>query len=299
MSAFLFEARLIDTGQISVSDSPDLVLMQPCAPVSGGGKRYKCPPDGYVHLGIRRRTYFRWRDYGQTHQDFPPFDQPAELESWYARMKQRGMFKHQFPADMREAIAAHIGAAPDTRPAAESAFVVSEPPSLSPSAPAIVDAEYQGLEHELHQLRSRVASLRQARDAAYAAELRTEGDLQDSRYREAFNDLTIAEKRAIEVLEKRKLLISRAGVEQDLAPRITGVVIGGMYFLDRIEPQLDAITDPTARRARRRALWIEHCAPLLQGKFVPEHMSRLPAEIWLECAAWLQGTVPPPLQLSA
>jgi hypothetical protein len=261
--------------------------------------RYKSHPDGYVHLGIRRRTYFRWRDYGQAHDDYPPFDEPAQIESWYSRMRQRGVFKHQFPADMREAIAAHVGSSPIEQPGAQPEHVAQEAPVVSVPASPIVDAEYQGLEHELHQLRSRVASLRQARDAAYAAELRAEGDLQDSRYREAFNDLTIAEKRAIEVLEKRKLLISRAGVEQDLAPRITGVVIGGMYFLDRIEPQLDAITDPAARRARRRSLWIEHCAPLLQGKFVPEHMARLPAEIWLECAAWLQGQVPPPLQLHA
>lgn len=218
-------------------------------------------------------------------------------------MREAGVFKHQFPSDVREAIAIFFGGNTTTTPkppaqpapplASTSAFA---PVPQSSSLPA---EEFQGLEHELYQKRARVVALRQARDAAYAAGDRVEGDLQDARYNEVYSDLTIVEKRTLEVLEKRKLLISRSGVEQDLAPRITGIVVGGMHFLDRIEPQLDAIADPAERRAKRRALWIEHCGPLMQGKFVPDFIRRAPVELWQECAAWLQSKVPPTLTLDA
>jgi hypothetical protein len=207
-------------------------------------------------------------------------------------MREAGLFKQQFPSAVREAIAAYIGGSPCPAPP-------QSPPAPAPPTVAWVSDEFQGLEHELHQLRDRVAALRQARDAAYAAENRTEGDLQDFRYREAFSELTIAEKRALEVLEKRGRLISRSGVEQDLAPRITGIVVGGMHFLDRIEPQLDAITDPVERRRKRRALWIEHCGPLMAGKFVPDFIRRAPVAVWQECAAWLEAKAPPSLTLDA
>jgi hypothetical protein len=261
------------------------------------------PAHDYEHLGIGRRTFFRWKDHGASRSDWPPFDEPGQLESWYHRMREAGLFKHQFPADVREAIALHLAGNPPTAspsPASTESAPSSPPPATpgsSPPPPGPVDEEFQGLEHELHQKRARVAALRQARDAFYTAGDRTQGDLQDARYNEAYSELTIAEKRTLEVLEKRKLLISRSGVEQDLAPRITGIVVGGMHFLERIEPQLDAIVDPAERRAKRRALWIEHCTPLMQGRFVPDFIRLAPVQLWQECAAWLQAKAPPPLTL--
>lgn len=220
-------------------------------------------------------------------------------------MREAGLFKHQFPSDVREAVAIFLAgntteraaAAPSPSPSSTAPAPFSAPLPDSAPSPGLVDEEFQGLEHELHQKRARVVALRQARDAFYAAGDRTQGDLQDARYNEAYSELTIAEKRTLEVLEKRKLLISRSGVEQDLAPRITGIVVGGMHFLERIEPQLDAIVDPAERRARRRALWIEHCTPLMQGRFVPDFIRRAPVDLWQECAAWLQAKAPPPLTL--
>jgi len=279
-------------------------LKAPAVPQSASGPRYLRAAHDYEHLGIGRRTFFRWKDYGASRGDWPPFDAPAQLEAWYQRMREAGLFKHQFPADVREAIAEFLaknapsGPGVATSPTAPvSSFAASPPDSALP--PPLVDEEFQGLEHELHQKRARVVALRQARDAFYAAGDRAQGDLHDARYNDAYSELTIAEKRTLEVLERRKLLISRSGVEQDLAPRITGIVVGGMHFLERIEPQLDAIVDPAERRAKRRALWVEHCTQLMQGKFVPDFIRRAPAELWQECAAWLQSKAPPPLTLDA
>jgi len=279
-------------------------LKAPAVPQSASGPRYVRAAHDYQHIGIGRRTFFRWKDYGLAHDDWPPFDDPAQLEAWYLRMRELGAFKHQFPSDVREAIAVHLAGNPPPSarsPASNAAAPPSPPPApfgLSSPPPAVPD-EFQGLEHELHEKRSRVVALRQARDAAYASGNRPEGDLQDARYNDAYSELTIAEKRTLEVLEKRKLLISRSGIEQDLAPRITGIVVGGMHFLDRIEPQLDAIVDPAERRAKRRALWIEHCQPLMQGKFVPDFIRLAPVQLWQECAAWLQAKAPPTLTLDA
>ena len=280
-------------------DDADFELKAPAVPQSASGPRYLRVAHDYQHIGLGRRTFFRWKDYGLVHADWPPFDDPAQLEAWYLRMRERGAFKHQFPAEVREAIALHLAGNP---PSPASTAPASPPPPTAPpgsSSPPPVANEFQGLEHELHEKRSRVVALRQARDAFYATGDRTQGDLQDARYNDAYSELTIAEKRTLEVLEKRKLLISRSGIEQDLAPRITGIVVGGMHFLDRIEPQLDAIVDPAERRAKRRALWIEHCAPLMQGKFVPDFIRLAPVQLWQECAAWLQAKAPPPLTLDA
>lgn len=282
-------------------------LKAPAVPESAPGPRYLRAAHDYGHLAIGRRTFFRWKDHGASRGDWPPFDEPAQLEVWYHRMREAGLFKHQFPADVREAVAVFLAgkppataaAAPSPSPPAAASSPPSAPPPDSTPPPGPVDEEFQGLEHELHQKRARVVALRQARDAFYAAGDRTQGDLQDARYNEAYSELTIAEKRTLEVLEKRKLLISRSGVEQDLAPRITGIVVGGMHFLERIEPQLDAIVDPAERRAKRRALWIEHCTPLMQGRFVPDFIRRAPVDLWQECAAWLQSKAPPPLTLDA
>lgn len=286
-----------------MSLSDDFELKAPAAPQSALGPRYVRAAHDYQHIGIGRRTFFRWKDYGIARADWPPFDDPAQLEAWYLRMRELGAFKHQFPADVREAIAHHLSGnpPPSAHSPASTAFYPPAPPPTPPgsSLPPSVADEFQGLEHELHEKRSRVVALRQARDAFYAAGDRTQGDLQDARYNEAYSELTIAEKRTLEVLEKRKLLISRSGVEQDLAPRITGIVVGGMHFLERIEPQLDAIVDPAERRVKRRALWIEHCTPLMQGRFVPDFIRRAPVDLWQECAAWLQAKAPPPLTLDA
>jgi len=288
-----------------VPAADEFELKSPPVPQSASGPRYLRAADDYEHIGIARRTFFRWKKHGDAQKDWPPFDNPAQLEAWYLRMRERGCFKHQFPADVREAIAVQLaGNPPPSAPSPASSAVAppsppQPPPALSgsnPPPPAVPD-EFQGLENELHQKRARVAALRQARDAFYTAGDRTQGDLQDARYNEAYSELTIAEKRTLEVLEKRKLLISRSGVEQDLAPRITGIVVGGMHFLERIEPQLDAIVDPAERRAKRRALWIEHCTPLMQGRFVPDFIRLAPVQLWQECAAWLQAKAPPPLTL--
>lgn len=217
-------------------------------------------------------------------------------------MMAAGRFKHRMPDSVREAIAAHLR--DHSTPPTPSSSTSSRPPPATvapapPVTPPVENDDYIGLEHELAQLRDRVASLRRARDEAYQREERTEGDLLDKKHREAFSELTIAEKRAIEVLEKRGALISRAGVEADLAPRITGIVVGGIHFLEKIEPQLAAISDPDERRRRRRDLWIEHVGPLIAGKMVPDYLRRAPAEVWRACADWLAAQAPPALTLSA
>lgn len=282
-----------------MSDAAEFELTTFAVPQSSAGPRYARAAHDYQHLGIGRRTFFRWKDHGLTHNDWPPYDDPARLEAWYCRMRELGAFKHQFPAEVREAIALFLAGDPPPVPQALAAASPAIPSPSASSPPSNAVDEFQGLEHELHEKRSRVVALRKARDAAYAADNRVEGDLQDARYNDAYNELTIAEKRTLEVLEKRKMLISRSGVEQDLAPRITGIVVGGMHFLDRIESQLDAIADPGERRARRRVLWVEHCQPLMQGKFVPDFIRASPVQLWQDCAAWLQAKAPPPLTLDA
>ncbi len=128
-----------------MSPDDEFALREPGLPERAARIRYERGPDGYDHLGLKRRTFFRWRDYGVEHEDLPPFDLPAELESWYGRMRDRSVFKHQFPSVMREAIALHLqtlegggpvaALPPRPSPADEVAPAADSPPASWPGAP--------------------------------------------------------------------------------------------------------------------------------------------------------------------
>lgn len=270
-----------------------------------GEARYARAAHDYGHLGVSRETFFRWKRYGAAHSDWPPFDEPQLLEGWYERMRGRAVFKNRFPNAMLQAIAAHLtggggpagGQAVATPTVGKGAAVAALSRPAAPSAAATV--EDQGLGYELEQMRQRVGDLRRARDEAYAADDRVSGDMHDRHYREAFIDLTSAEKRVQEVLSRREELVTKAAVESDLATRISGIVVGGMFLFGRIAPQLDAARDPAERIALWKAFWREHCGTLLQARFAPDWVRKAPEHLWADCAAWVEGQVPPNLTLAA
>lgn len=277
--------------------APDELVLEspPAAEAGAGGTGYARAAHDYGHLGVSRETFFRWKRYGVAQGDLPPFDEPHLLEGWYERMRLAQVFKNRFPSAMQQAIAVHLGGSVPVAAAAAPEVKVVRPPVPGP----VANAGEQGLAFELEQMRQRVASLRQARDEAYAKEDRINGDQYDRSYREAFNDLTIAEKRALEVLSRREELVMKSAVESDLATRISGIVVGGMFLFGRIAPQLEAARDPAERIALWKAFWREHCGALLQARFAPEWVRRAPEHLWNDCAAWIEGQVPPPLTLAA
>lgn len=280
---------------------------------------YARPANAYGHLGISRRTFFRWRGYGEEAKDFPPFDDPLLLESWYERMRLVGKFKHQFPADIREAISKHLPASADAEPGPKPAepskpsrpaptlglvaFTSSPPPPGKPVPSsfrgAIDHGEEQGLMYEVTQVEIRVASLRKARDAEYDKGNRSEGDMLDKQHREALDTLSLIQQRVMKMAEAEGKLISREDVEADLAVRIPGVVVGGMFLFAKLLPLLEAAQDPAEKISIWRKGWQEHVQPLLQCKFLPEGLTQAPEQVWKEAADWIQSRVPPPLTLNA
>ncbi len=295
-------------GRLSKEERAEIQHVLPAdGPRRVSKEQYQRSPDDYGHIAIERRTFFRWKKAGEANAggpDLPPFDQPEHLESWYERMRARGVFKHRFPKTIRDAIdLLAIKPAPPSVPSAAPSVPINPAKEPADSVPDSFKGDVDhgaaiGMAYEILQEEKRIASLRVARDAAYEKGDRTEGDACDRRFRESFNEFTSTKKRAIEILEKEKALVSRADVKQDLAARITGIVVGGMFLYQRIAPLMDAELEAGARTRIWKKAWQEHCSPLMQCQYAPDFLTAMKFEMWEECARWLESQAPPPLQLT-
>lgn len=233
----------------------------------------------YEHIKIGRRTYFRWLKYGKElaeGPDLPPFDEPQLLPAWYERMRQRGIFKHRFPDEIADAIAAHgVGASvpQETQPAK----TVSAPASSTAAAPAAqakVPASFgadhglaSGLQFEVLAEQQRVAALRVARDEAYLKGEKDNGDAYDRRYREALDALSLVQARAIKIGEQEARLVPIEMIEQEFAPRLAAIVQGGLLLWDSVGPALMDCPDHATRRMLWKKKWIEFCGGLRTDRF--------------------------------
>lgn len=243
--------------------------------------------DDYGHLGIGRRTYFRWRKYGETcadGPDLPPFDDPHGLPAWYERMRARGIFKHRFPAEIAEAITKlqpslpapgfpSTEAPPPTAGPGASTTRAGEPaPSGGPTVPSAFTADHGetlGLQHEVRAEQQRVASLRVARDDAYTNGRRAEGDMLDKQYREALDALSLVQQRALKIAEQESRVVAVELIEREFGSRLSVHIQGGMLLFDRIAAKLMATPDRAVQRRIWREAWIEHCNTLVSGRFAP------------------------------
>lgn len=234
--------------------------------------------DDYGHLGISRRKFFRWKSAGESAAagpDLPPFDEPHQIEAWYDRMRAAGAFKHQFPKDVRIAIAEHMRGSPApvrSPQAASSSQQATESPSPSGTVPSAFTADHgraQGLQFEIAAEERRVASLRVSRDEAYRNHQRTEGDQYDRQYREALDALSLVHQRYLKIAEQEGRLVPLDHIEREFSPKLTSIVQGGMHLIDTIDAQLLGVTDRLARRAIWRKAWLEQCAGLVEGDFSP------------------------------
>lgn len=231
--------------------------------------QYQSPPDGYGHLGIIRRTFFRWKAVGESAPggvDLPPFDQPEQLEAWFERMRQHGLFKNRMPKAVRDA----VSAMPQNKPAAKEAGSSGAANDGDvPSSFTRTHGVARGLAFEIDSEEHRVAGLRVAREEAYLRNERTEGDRLDRQYREALDQLSIVKQRALKTLELEGKLVDIEMVERELAPKLQTIVQGGMMFYDRIASRLEALPDHGARRRLWREEWVKHCKSLVEGRFAP------------------------------
>lgn len=243
--------------------------------------RYLRSPTGYVHLAVSRRTFFRWVGYGKqcpAGADLPPFDDPSALESWYDRMRAHGFFKNSFPREVQKAIAAHLGSSPPTKAVSRRAepATVAPPIADSGSSPPPVPRDLHqfdpgsalGLAVELDYCEKRTARLRMALDDAEKKSLPTSVQLARE-YNEAFDRLSIVKRRALDVGEREKFLVSTDDVRAVFGPPLKSIVVSGPYMFDRIDASLMAEPDRRKRRGIFRRAWVEMCKSLVAGRFAP------------------------------
>lgn len=267
--------KWLSGGRLTKAEQAEIAHLLPAAASRVVSDQYKRAPEDYGHIGIQRRTFFRWKGHGEMcpdGADLPPFDQPEMLESWYERMRLRGIFKHKFPVAVREAIGAHLAASgrSSSRPDSQNS---ARPDDAAASVPAsfvgVDHGRKRGLAFEVEQEERRVADLRHARDEAYQNDDRAGGDLLDKRYREALESLSLLKQRCNKVLKEDGELVTLEQIEREWGPRLETIVQGGLMFYDRIASKLEALPDHPSRRRFWREQWINHCRVLAQGDFAP------------------------------
>jgi hypothetical protein len=276
--------KFLASGRLSSDEAAEIAHILPIAVsllVKPKANGYLRSADDYTHLGVARRTFFRWKSAGESNADgpdLPPFDDPQHLEDWYDRMRSRGAFKHKFPKDLRLAITEHLRGSPPSARSAPSSSSVPSKPTDSGTAPAVghvpsaFTADHgiaQGLQFEIAAEEKRVASLRVARDECYQNKQLTEGDAHDRRYREALDALSLIQQRYLKIAEQEARLVPVDLIEREFAPKLSAVVTSGMLLFDRIASKLREAPDHASGRAIWRRAWIEHCAGLVEGRFAP------------------------------
>jgi hypothetical protein len=258
-------------GKLTKEEQDEISEVVPDVPRRVTRENYERPPEGYGHLAINRRTFFRWKSVGESTpggQDLPPFDHPEQLEAWYERMRSAGQFKNRLPKAVRRAVQEFLSSRPTTsttqvRPEED------EKPGVSDAVKKRDPGAARGLMVEIEEQEHHVASLRVARDTAYQGNDRNEGDRLDRQYREALDQLSVVKQRTLKTLEQEGRLVDIDIVERELAPRLQTVVQGGLMFYDRIASKLEALPDHGARRKLWREEWIKHCKSLVEGRFAP------------------------------
>lgn len=211
-------------------------------------------------------------------------------------MQAAGLVKNKLPAKVLERLAAVSG---------KVCADVDVPPAENPSvaaavvaAPVAVGGEFDA-RSEIKAAEERVTALRLARDEAYKEARREEGDRLDRQYWAALTDYTVIAKRVTEYLEKRGELVPRAQVEADLAPRVLGIVTGGMFFYGQVQSELTTAPDLATANQIWRRFWREKVQPLMQSRFVPHFLREAPEKLWGEVFAFVEARKPSFLALSA
>lgn len=284
-------AKFLTAGRLSKEEREEIahIIGQPSMPVI----EKKPPPvvaapaaapppaartaDDYEHIKIGRRTYFRWLKFGKQlpeGPDLPPFDDPQLLPAWYERMRQRGIFKHRFPDEITDAIAAHTaGGEPEKTQGKEpppGAAAPAAPGAQHAHVPASFGADHglaSGLQYEVIAEQQRVAALRVARDEAYLKGEKDNGDGYDRRYREALDALSLVQSRAIKIGEQEARLVPIEMIEQEFAPRLSAIVQGGLLLWDSVGPAIMECPDHATRRMMWKKKWIEFCTTLRTDRF--------------------------------
>lgn len=295
-------------------------LLEGPEPGAAAGHGYRHVAGWYRCIGISKRTFFRWRSVGEAAGELPPFDEPEGLEAWYGRMADAGHYKNGFPKGVREAIQRYRGGAVQVSEVVEkksrignaqnesagAGAVAARGVGVEPRPQAVVPrffgmdhGEQRGLAYEIDRQESLVAALRCARDEAYEQGRKDDGDVYARQYGDALDALSLVKQRALKILETEKKLVSREDVEADLAPRITGVVIGGMFLYGRLREQLELAQDEEERQAIWKRGWMEHCQTLMQSQYLPAGIAAAPDEVWDKAADVVRGYVPEALTLEA
>lgn len=173
-------------------------------------------------LGLARKTFFTWRKHGDLNADPLPFEDPSLVPAWYERMRTKGVFKHRIPDN----VLATCG--PAKAPATPA------PPPSSSSAPGETSGTFgqrmqqapttQGIGAEIQALERRVASLREASDAAYAAGDDLNGDQLRQKHQVELEKLRKLKKDAPRLLADDEEFTRKAWVAEDLASVIPPMI---------------------------------------------------------------------------
>lgn len=224
------------------------------------------PEENAERIGLSRRPFFRWQNYGRAHNDPLPCHDPPLVPAWYDRMKARGVFKHRCPREVLEAC--------KVSPVVSSSNVKTNHTSNGSSGGTINDfinrqSENHGIAAEIDALQRRVASLREASDAAYLRNDNDTGDQLRDRHQAELEKLRKLKKDAPKLLADDEENTRKAWVAEDLGgiiqPMIATWMAEGSVFHRESQSAL-----PRAEFLKLwRAVVAKVCRSLAQSRFAP------------------------------
>lgn len=210
-------------------------------------------------IGLSRRPFFRWMEYGKKYNDPLPCDNPSEIPSWYERMKARGEFRNKIPASVTKAIqGAKARPVTVSQSSSESRRVIN------------FDADIpRGFNFEIEETEKEVARLRMSADDAYRQGDHDLGDRLSDRRHNLLEKLRRLKKDSGKISEDDEELTRKSWVREDLSQIITAVVTNLEFMADDIYSEITCQQSRDQFKTIYKRHLIRSFAMLKQSKFAP------------------------------
>ncbi len=184
------------------------------------------PEDNAARIGLSRRPFFRWQNYGKEHNDPLPCHDPPAVPAWYERMRTRGIFEHKCPQKVVDACRKGSSSAPAGRPAPDPpSGSIPETPFNAGGLGAFLDkAEVRDLRLDIEDLQ-RTLHVRQVQaQTAYTGGKEDEGNRFLFQAGELLDRITLNKQRLLKIEELEQLSYPKADLAHDLGGIVRSVV---------------------------------------------------------------------------
>lgn len=182
-----------------------------------------------ARIGLSRRPFFRWLDYGREHNDPLPAHDRSKVPAWYKRMQERGVFRNKIPRAVLEACTKDT--APPAAGKTPAAAGAGAPPPKSTNGVAsgamrhfLSDGGDLDLNADIDQMHRTLTAFRRHSAQQYELGQDDEGTRLMDHAVDLLDKVTNNKRRALEIESLEDSAYPKADLANDLAPIIRSVV---------------------------------------------------------------------------